>query len=66
MKNQLMLVLLALLPVYVEGQTVENINAPYGTVSVGCDEYTNNLYRIWNVDISSNVKVKIAYNTDIE
>jgi hypothetical protein len=65
-KIQLIIVLLALLPVYVEGQTIENINASSGTVSVGCEEYVNNLHKIWNVNIGSNAKVKINYNANIE
>jgi hypothetical protein len=65
-KIQLLTLLWVVLPVYVCGQSVENINASFGDVIVDCEEYTNNLHKIWNIDIGSNERVKINYDTDIE
>ena len=47
-------------------QSQTQINQTYGTISLTCSEYTNNVNRIWNVNIGQNKRVKMMYNINTE
>ncbi len=44
----------------------EQVTRPSGMIYAYCNEYTNNLYHIWNVDIGQNKKVKVNYAINTE
>ncbi|MDR0230908.1 MAG: hypothetical protein LBI82_02180 [Dysgonamonadaceae bacterium] len=52
-------------PIEINSQ-IQDINAPSGTISITCSEYTNNVNRAWSVNIGQNKKVKIEYYIDTE
>jgi len=45
---------------------IDYINAPWGKISVGCSEYTNNVHRQWIVDIGKPAEVRIDYDLNLE